>query len=232
MAKKQPAQERPRAMKLVWCPESAVKAYLDTVALCKQLKESGEAEIISAMAGGWNSRLNIEAWSHGSSTIAISIGLATASQHTHGRHVCIVPDEQTRAAYTKAMHDAGISPPPEVMVGKAEEVMAGLQGVEFLVVDFQGMDYLLVLKHARLSQRGTVVVGINACERSSIGGSIRWHHILEKGPTVIRSKLLPIGKGMEITHIANRRTNSLNNCTSRWIRHVDQQSGKEHVFRA
>ncbi|KAK6920287.1 Protein of unknown function DUF1442 [Dillenia turbinata] len=64
------------------------------------------------------------------------------------------------------MHDAGISPPPEVMVGKAEEVMAGLQGEEFLVLDFRGKDFLQVLKRARLSQRGTVVVGINVCERS------------------------------------------------------------------
>ncbi|GMP95999.1 hypothetical protein CsSME_00044836 [Camellia sinensis var. sinensis] len=44
-------------MKLVWSPETASKAYIDTVKSCELFQESSVAELISAMAGGWNASL-------------------------------------------------------------------------------------------------------------------------------------------------------------------------------
>ncbi|KAI3764700.1 hypothetical protein L2E82_14713 [Cichorium intybus] len=50
-------------MDLVRSPEMASKAFIDTVNTCKKFQESDKAEMISAMAGGWNPRLIVEAWS-------------------------------------------------------------------------------------------------------------------------------------------------------------------------
>ncbi|KAJ0111135.1 hypothetical protein Patl1_00258 [Pistacia atlantica] len=87
-------------MKLVWSPETASKAYIDTVKSCENFKESSVAELLSAMAAGWNAKLIVEAWSCGG-PIATSIGLAVAARHTSARHVCVVPDERSRLAYVK-----------------------------------------------------------------------------------------------------------------------------------
>ncbi|GKU88392.1 hypothetical protein SLEP1_g2661 [Rubroshorea leprosula] len=97
-------------MKLVWCPDMASKAYIDTVKSCQNFNEPGVPELLSAMAAGWNSKLIVETWLHGG-PIATSVGLAVAASHTGGRHVCIVPDEQSRSGYIQAMRElAGISP--------------------------------------------------------------------------------------------------------------------------
>ena len=66
------------------------------------------AELISAMAAGWNAKLIVETWSHGG-VMPTSIGLEIASRHTDGRHVCIVPDERSRSEYVQNMSIAGMS---------------------------------------------------------------------------------------------------------------------------
>ncbi|CAI9759437.1 unnamed protein product [Fraxinus pennsylvanica] len=93
-------------MKLVWSPETASKAYLDTVKSCELHKESGVAELISAMAAGWKAKLIVETWSQGGA-IATSVGLSIASRHGGGRHICIAPDEESRVEYAAAMEKAG-----------------------------------------------------------------------------------------------------------------------------
>ncbi|KAI9072499.1 hypothetical protein K1719_045546 [Acacia pycnantha] len=74
-------------MKLTWSPDSASKAYLDTVKTCQVSRESGVAELVAAMAAGWNAQFIAETWMLGGA-IATSIGLAIARSHTGGRHVC------------------------------------------------------------------------------------------------------------------------------------------------
>ncbi|KAI3787632.1 hypothetical protein L1987_42235 [Smallanthus sonchifolius] len=83
-------------MKLVWSPEIAAKALVDTVKSCELLEGSSVAELISAMAAGWNAKLIVETWCSGD-VATTSIGLEVASVHTGGRHVCIVPDEASKA---------------------------------------------------------------------------------------------------------------------------------------
>ncbi|CAN7020353.1 hypothetical protein IGI04_021925 [Brassica rapa subsp. trilocularis] len=73
-------------MKLVWSPETASKAYLDTVKSCENIATPDAAELISAMAAGWNAKLIVETWSCGDA-IASSIGLNVASQHATARHM-------------------------------------------------------------------------------------------------------------------------------------------------
>ncbi|OMP11927.1 hypothetical protein CCACVL1_00210 [Corchorus capsularis] len=218
-------------MKLVWSPETASKAYIDTVKTCKNFKESGVAEFLSAMAAGWNSKLIVESWSYGG-PIATSVGLAIAAHHTCGRHVCIVPDERSRSGYVKAMSEAGMPSSTVVIVGEAEEVMEGVAGVDFLVVDSKRKDFARVLRFAKLGQKGAVLACKNACQRAISG--FRWHGVLERGTRVVRSVFLPVGQGLDIAHIGAKGGGGAvgsKKSPSRWIKHIDQQSGEEHVFR-
>ncbi|OVA07661.1 Protein of unknown function DUF1442 [Macleaya cordata] len=220
-------------MKLIWCPETASKSYIDTVRSCKIVQGSSVAELISAMAGGWKPQLIVETWCHGG-VISTSIGLSVASRHTSGRHVCIVPDERSRLEYSEAMQSVEGIAVPEIIVGEAEEVMNGLVGVDFIVVDCRRKDFAKILRSAKLSHRGAVLICKNVNKRSTNLG-FRWRSVLNCGARVVRTVYLPVGKGLDIAHVAI--TNGGNNLnlskaiTSRWIRHIDQKSGEEHVFR-
>lgn len=203
---------------------------------CQNFKEySGVAELLSAMAAGWNAKLIVQAWRHGD-PIETSIGLAIAARHACGRHVCIVPDQQSKLEYVEAMRKyADVSPPsPEVVVGEAEAAMAGLTGVDFLLVDCKRGDFARVLRFAKLSQRGAVLACKNACQRNV--SEFRWHRVLGRGTRVVRSVLLPVGKGLDIAHIGSSADGSTAEQSrkgrSRWIKHIDAKSGEEHVFRA
>ncbi|XVF52699.1 hypothetical protein PTKIN_Ptkin05aG0039600 [Pterospermum kingtungense] len=218
-------------MKLVWSPETASKAYIDTVKSCELYHESGVAELVSAMAAGWNARFIVETWSKGGAT-ATSIGLAVARTHTNGRHVCIVPDERSRVEYAGALEEAGMS--PEVIVGEPEEVMNGLNGIDFMVVDSQRRDFSRVLRLAKLSNRGAVLICKNANSKNVT--SFRWRSVVDDGGRrVVRSVFLPVGKGLDIAHVAatsgGNSGSGSGNGEKRWIRHFDRQSGEEHVIR-
>ncbi|KAM7255136.1 hypothetical protein ACFE04_020377 [Oxalis oulophora] len=218
-------------MKLVWSPESASKAYIDTVKSFEYY-ESGVAELVSAMAAGWNSRFIVETWSRGG-VITTSIGLAVASHITKARHVCIVPDEISKSEYmTKTMSKARMS--AEVIIGEAEDVMERLDGIDFLVVDCRRQDFSGVLKLAKLSSRGAVLVCKNANSR---GSNSSWRNIAEAGEgtrrVVVRSVYLPVGEGLDIAHVATESDGNLDSSKweRRWIKHVDRQSGEVHVIR-
>lgn len=188
------------------------------------------AELLSAMAAGWNAKLIVEAWSQGG-PIATSIGLAVAARSTGGRHVCVVPDERSRVEYVSAMRSASSSAAlPETAVGETEAAMAGLAGVDFLVVDCKRRDFARVLRLAKVCHMGAVFACKNAWQRNVSG--FRWQWALERGTRVVRSVFLPIGKGLDIAHIgSNSGTLGSKKGPSRWIKHIDQRSGEEHVFR-
>ncbi|KAE8675698.1 peptidyl-tRNA hydrolase ICT1 [Hibiscus syriacus] len=139
-------------MKLVWSPETASKAYIDTVKLCELYHDSGVAELVSAMAAGWNARFILETWSHGVAT-ATSIGLAVASSHTDGGHVCIVPDERSRLEYIQTLEVAVMS--PKVIVGEPEELMSRLNGIDFVVVDSQRKRLFQGIAASKTEQQGS-----------------------------------------------------------------------------
>ncbi|KAH1164194.1 hypothetical protein AAZX31_01G198200 [Glycine max] len=212
-------------MKLAWSPERASKAYIDTVQSCQVFRESGVAEFISAMAAGWNSQLIVETWSQGG-LIATSVGLALARSHTCGRHVCVVPDERARSEYAERMGEAGVT--AEIVVGEPEEVMEGLVGVDFLVVDSRRKDFTRVLRLAKLSNKGAVLLCKNANSNSK--GFI-WRSLVAKGSSrrVVRSAFLPVGKGLDMAHVSASGGN--NSSGHRWIKHVDQHSGDVHFIR-
>lgn len=193
------------------------------------------AELLSAMAAGWNAKLIVESWAHGG-PIATSVGLAVAARNTGARHVCIVPDERSRAEYTTAITSEmeASAAPEEVVVGETEAVMAGLEGVDFLVVDCRRRDFARALRVAKVSARGGVLACKNASQRSAWG--FRWHGVLGRGTRLVRSVFLPVGKGLDIAYIGSRSIgvvapSATKKRPSRWIKHIDQNSGEEHLFR-
>lgn len=189
------------------------------------------AELVSAMAAGWNAKLIVETWSQGGA-IATSIGLEIASRHTCGRHVCVVSDENARSEFITAMKEAA-DMNPEVLVGEPEEVMSQLVGIDFMVVDCKRKDYARVLRQARLNQRGAVLVCKNANSKSDSG--FRWRSVIDCGSRrVVRTVFLPVGKGIDMAHVSSSGGNSGSGSSKvekRWIKHYDQKSGEEHVIR-
>jgi hypothetical protein len=215
-------------MKLVWSPETASKAYIDTVKSCELICESSVAELVSAMAAGWNARLIVETWSQGGTTTT-SIGLAVASRHTGGRHVCVVPNQDSRLEYTKSMEKAGMS--PEVVVGESEEVMVGLIGIDFLVVDSKHNYFDRILRVAKLGHQGAVLVCKNANRR--VASDFRWRSVVDGvSRRIVRSVFLPVGKGLDIAHVATSGESlGSGKGENRWFKHFDRQSGEEYVIR-
>ncbi|URE33096.1 hypothetical protein MUK42_18279 [Musa troglodytarum] len=217
-------------MKLVWCPETASKAYIDAVTALadRNLEEINVAELVSAMAGGWKAQLIVEAWARDAGA-ATSVGLRAAAKHGRGRHVCVVPGEQSAAEYVDAMRRAGAAVEAEsesVVVGEAEEVMRELEGVDLMVVDCRRRDAGRVLREARPGPRGMVVVCTGAGPRR--GGAAA---ALGAGTRVVRSTYLPVGSGVEVLHVGVGKGPSLGGGGARWIRHVDRDTKEEHVFR-
>lgn len=215
-------------MKLVWCPETATKAFLDTVKTCKVVdNESSVAEMVSAMAAGWNAKLIVEAWSP-AGMMATSIGLAIASHHSGGRHVCIVADEASRSKYVQAMKKAGKS--PEVIVGEPEEAMKGLEGIDFMVVDCRCSNFARIFTVAKLGERGAVLIRKNALSKAA--SDFRWRTVLDAKARIVRSVLLPVGKGLDIAHVGARGGNSCpRKGERRWIKHINRETGEEFIIR-
>jgi predicted O-methyltransferase YrrM len=216
----------------LFCFQSLMKFIIGFCLQCELSQESGVAELISAMAAGWNANFIVETWSKGG-IMATSIGLSVASRHTGGRHVCIVPDEQSRLEYVERMVEASMT--PEVIVGEAEEVMDELVGIDFMVVDCKRKDFARILRLAKLSSRGAVLVCKNASLRTA--SSFKWRSVLDgRSRRLVRSVFLPVGMGLDIAHVAasggnSGSSSSSSSSSSRWIKHIDQQSGEEHVIR-
>ncbi|KAJ6415331.1 hypothetical protein OIU84_004175 [Salix udensis] len=147
-------------MKLVWSPETASKAYIDTVKSCELFQESSVAELISAMAAGWNAKLIVETWLQGG-ILAASIGLAIASRHTGGRHVCIVPDELSRSEYEEAMGEAGMS--PEIIVRGSRGSGGGAVGHRLPGGGFTAKGFCKSIEADKSEQQGSSF-GVQECK--------------------------------------------------------------------
>lgn len=164
-----------------------------------------------------------------------TLGLAIAAKHTHGRHVCMVPDETSRVEYVSAMQklSSDMSLPEVVVVGEdeAEEITRKLnRPVDFFVVEIDGGRKGLI-SSVKLNQHGAILV----CKRN-ISTTLSWKGVLDAKLSVVRAITLPFGNiGLEIAYIASSSNNIGNfkskNNPKRWIRHVDQESGEEHMIR-
>ena len=183
------------------------------------------------MAAGWNAKLIVETWSCGDE-IASSIGLNVASQHANARHICIVQNSRTESAYLQAIQEysSPLNPPETIVSQEPENAMKEIQGVDFLVVDWRNKELAAAaLRNAAFGSRGAVVVCRNGYSRCSSG--FIWRRAL-RDREVVRTVTLPVTGGIEIAHVAARNRNSgkSDKGKRRWITHIDQRSGEEHVF--
>ncbi|KAJ3679852.1 hypothetical protein LUZ60_016130 [Juncus effusus] len=209
-------------MKLVWCPQTASKAYMDGVqplTLQNHHEDNSIAEFISAMAAGWNAQLIIDAQANEINT-AITLGLINSAQHTHGRYVRVSPDKQPMEKTSNILEQ------------ESDDLTNELKGVDFLVVDGRRKDIESVIKQARPGPRGMVVIKININMANNRHINRVSSAVTGAGMRVVRSVFLPIGKGVEIVHVGVGKGSSLGKRgSSRWIRHVDRDTGEEHFFR-
>ncbi|KAL9249370.1 hypothetical protein AKJ16_DCAP01673 [Drosera capensis] len=184
-------------MQRVWSPELASKAYIDIIKTCGLDQEFGVAELISAMASGWNSKLIVSTWTKGD-PLTTSIALEIASHHTGGRHVCVVPDEESKSVYTHAMTSGGGVATAEVIVA-VEDMMAKIQrGMDFVVMDGKNTELQKTIGAARLCDKGAVLVRKNA---GAEGGGACWRFLVEDGHRVVRTAFLPIRGGLDIAYV-------------------------------
>ena len=226
-------------MKLVWCPDTASKAYIDGVraiandAASPATDGSPElAELVAAMAGGWNAQLIVDApdttppsTSTSRRPPATSLSLAAAARRTGGRYarVDVSPEEFDHSGSSSSATEAA---------------MARLEAVDLLVLDARRRDAAAVLRAARPGPRGMVVVrhGIGCVRRRAPAPP--WG--MAAGTRVVRAAYLPIGAGgVEVLHVGVGKGPSLPTAQQqsrrsgrgRWIRHVNHRTGEEHVFR-
>lgn len=144
-----------------------------------------------------------------------------------------MPDEKSRLEYVGAMQNSGVSL-PEVMVGEAKEVMERLNGVDFLIVDERRSDFISVFNSAKLSHHGAILVCNNGSKIRNIEcNKFSWDGVFNgKVCVIVRSVTLPFGNGIEIAYIASKDGNQkVRKYAKRWIRHIDRNSGEEHVIR-
>ncbi|EER97893.1 uncharacterized protein LOC8084286 [Sorghum bicolor] len=245
-------------MKLVWCPDTASKAYIDGVRAIANVDSADAspelAELLAAMAGGWNARLIVDAPDSASSTsTTTSLALAAAARRTGGRYARLdvvddapaPPTEDEATTNSGSGSGSGSSSSSFSAAAATEAAMARLEGVDLLVLDARRRDAAVVLRAARPGPRGMVVVVRHG------GGGVRrraaaappWWGMLAAGTRVVRAAYLPIGAGgVEVLHVGVGKGPSLLPTTQhsrrpsgggrgRWIRHVNHRTGEEHVFR-
>ncbi|GJZ09655.1 homeodomain-interacting protein kinase [Tanacetum coccineum] len=117
---------------------------------------------------------------------------------------------------------------PEVIIGEPEESVKGMM-IDFLVVDSRRNNYSRIIKEAKFGQRGAVLVCKNAMS------DLRLRNLFDGGSRrIVRSVFLPVGKGLDIAHVAAGENGSGSDNKvkkSRWIRRVDRKTGEEFVIR-
>ncbi|XP_066393153.1 uncharacterized protein [Miscanthus floridulus] len=243
-------------MKLVWCPDTASKAYIDGVrAIAGNDSADGSpelAELVAAMAGGWNAQLIVDAPYvdvdaspppfSSRRPPATSLALAAAARRTGGRYARLDNDNDNDGATTQEAINSGSSS------SATEAAMAArLEGVDLLVLDARRRDAAAVLTAARPGPRGMVVVrhgdttggGVRRRAAASASATAPWG-TMAAGTRVVRAAYLPIGAGgVEVLHVGVGKGPSLPTALQqsrrsgrgRWIRHVNHSTGEEHVFR-
>ncbi|KAI3691686.1 hypothetical protein L6452_31488 [Arctium lappa] len=128
------------------------------------------------------------------------------------------------------MEKIGMS--PEVVVGEPVVVIQGLEVIDFLVVDSRKNEFAQVLKAARFGIRGAVVVCKNANFHATV--EFRWRSLFDSGSRrIVRSVFLPVGRGLDIAHVAVGESGSGSNKVGKsgWIKRVDRESGEEFLIR-
>ncbi|KAJ1685047.1 hypothetical protein LUZ63_016437 [Rhynchospora breviuscula] len=239
---------------MVWSPESAANAYLDTLKLCKnelERKKSDpsvipvqpqKSEFISALAAGTSAQLIVEVSPEASHS---TIALAAAARQTGGRLVCILPQEESLAPSKEVMEESGLDDIVDFQVGDPAELLPKYENIDFSLVDCNSEYYEDVLKIIDVNPKKSVVVANNIKEGRE-GLSVE---VPGGKDGMVRSEKHMIGNRMEVTMIGRnagmgwmKKGKEGVNTTSpdkrrrpkrkiRWVKKIDEQSGEEHLYR-
>lgn len=240
---------------MVWSPQSAANAYLDTVKLCKDVNEKKcepsspiepeSTQFLSALAAGMSAQRIVEVSPQASQS---TIALAVAARQTGGRLVCILPQSESLVESKQVIEDSGLTDMVEFKVGDPYKLLPECENVDFSVVDCKSESYTGLLQLLDMNPRKSVVVANNLVGgKSGLGGELQSLQVKSN----VRSAKHPIGKGMEVTMIGKSTEFSINDskCMSEagklkggarrrqprskssWVMKVDEASGEEHLFR-
>ncbi|WOL03622.1 hypothetical protein Cni_G12342 [Canna indica] len=199
-----------------WSPSDAMKAYMNTLQLCKdhycfeetsQLIEPQCMEYISALAAGNQARLMVDVESGGAVSPFI-LALAAAARQSGGRLVCARHEEADAAELRRQIETSGLADVVECEAAKTPlETIEQLKCVDFAVIDHALEDCRELAAAVDANPCGSVVVVSNLFKGRRDGGggaSSSYGQVLKREGGVVRSAVLPFGGGMEVTKIGRR----------------------------
>ncbi|ERM99689.1 hypothetical protein AMTRI_Chr11g101660 [Amborella trichopoda] len=131
-------------------------------------------------------------------------------------------------------HRFGLQSYVEFKYGKPQEVLETLKGIDFLLFDCKFYDPQELSETIDMNSDRSMVVGFNFFGRKEKEGG-DYSRVLERRRGV-KTLILPIGKGMQITKIGYHKTRvssiyEKKNWRSKWVVAVDQVTAEEHFFR-
>ncbi|CAK7328842.1 unnamed protein product [Dovyalis caffra] len=196
-----------------WSPALAMKAYLDTLHLCRKhsdedssngsttLVEPKWMEFISALAAGKRARMMVEIASEGISPLTIS--LAVAAKHTGGKLVCILfrQEDIKKSKQRLKVYDSHLQDVIQFVHGNPLEVIMKYKNIDLIVIDGKltlenDSDLKIWFKriHFKPSGDGAILV------RHNTRHGVSFSDVLN-GNAGVRSETLPMGEGMELIRI-------------------------------
>ncbi|XP_057842519.2 uncharacterized protein LOC131051932 [Cryptomeria japonica] len=207
-----------------WYKESAIKAYLETVKLCKLDHERRccsfwnpglqNSELTAALAAGTNSQLIIEICS---SMTCTTIALAAASRQTGGRFVCILSRPDSLPESLKRMEAVDLLGGVEFLVGEAKDLISRFSNIDFALVDCSNDKFVGLFKMLNFNPKGAILSTNNLLNKGSY----------ERGGCIWQTQR--IGDSLQVTRIKRGCVMS-RQIKKRWIVQIDSQTGEEHVF--
>ncbi|XP_015888464.3 uncharacterized protein LOC107423426 [Ziziphus jujuba] len=185
-----------------WSPQDAMKAYLQTLHLCKvQNNEERKTKVIeprcieflSALAAGKRARLIVQVSAEG--ITPLTIALAVAAKQTGGQLVCILPQREQVEKSRAWVIGNDLEDVIELDYGNPCEVIDKYMSIDFAVIDCKFEDHLSLSKMMKLNPTGAVVVVANNLK--AMRDRVPFVEVLE-GEHRLESVTLPIGEGMEL----------------------------------
>jgi predicted O-methyltransferase YrrM len=159
--------------------------------------EPDSAEFVCALAAGLRAKALLEiGGSSGLSTIA----LAAAARQTGGRLVSIEVEPVRQAEARRTIEALGLSSGVEFVLADAATVLERYDGLQFVLIDCEKEDYPRFLGMLRLAP-GAVVVADNILSHGL------WDYVRHvRSLPGVESVTLPIGKGLEVSRFAGKRS--------------------------
>ncbi|KAF3440151.1 hypothetical protein FNV43_RR18429 [Rhamnella rubrinervis] len=149
---------------MAWSPQDAMKAYPQTLQLCKvqndhKLSEPRCMEFLSALAAGKRARLMVQVTAEG--ITPLTIALAVAAKQTGGQLVCILQQREQVEKSRAWLMGNDLEDVIELDYGNPCEVIDKYMSIDFAVIDLRFENYLRLSKMMNLNPTGSVVVANN-----------------------------------------------------------------------